>query len=455
MSKNILLINPWICDFAAYDLWIFPLGLLKIASAFDRSEVNIDFVNFLDRFETLNSKDPKTGKTFKRQKDSSITAAFGTGHFYKQQISKPEAVLSVERKFFRYGVPEYVLEAKLKKFKPDIILLTSGMSYWYVGVEQTIGLLRRVYKNIPIILGGTYARLCPEHARKNMHADYVFPGSDLRQIEGIINKFLNMPVRMNCSDDPIPGFELLSNKEALPLLGSFGCPFSCTYCASGVLYSGFKQRAPESLINEIDFCVNNFKTRDFVFYDDALLVNPEEFIKPLLKDVIDRKFNIRFHTPNGLHARFIDEELAYLMYESGFKTVRLSLESSTEFLKNQSSQKVTNMQLERALQALFEAGFTKREVSVYTMIGFPQQSERDINNDIDYVSGLGAQISLSSYSLVPQTQEWGDFVNKGIIEKSADPLLFGHTVFPLLFAGFKPEVIRRLRKRAGLLNKQA
>ncbi|MFH1093776.1 MAG: B12-binding domain-containing radical SAM protein [Candidatus Omnitrophota bacterium] len=455
MRKNILLVNPWICDFAAYDLWIFPLGLLKIASAFDNNEVNVDFVNFLDRFENINTQDPKTGRPLKIQDDHSSTAEFGTGHFYKQQISKPKAVTSIYRKFFRYGIPEHIMAEKLEKFKPDIILLTSGMSYWYVGVAQTIGLLRRVCKNIPIILGGTYARLCPEHAKKNMQADYVFAGADIRQIEDIINRFLDVPVHMNHSDDLRPSFEMLSHKKALPLLGSNGCPFSCTYCASGILYPDFKQRAPESLVHEIDFCVKNFNTRDFVFYDDALLVNPEKFIKPLLRAVIERKFDIRFHTPNGLHTCFMDKELATLMYQSGFKTIRLSLESSTEFLKKQSSQKVTNMQVERALQALFESGFTKREISIYTMLGFPQQSERDINNDIDYVSGLGAQINLSSYSLVPQTQEWRYFVNQGIIEEAADPLLLSHTAFPLLFAGFKPEVIRRLRKRAGALNKQA
>jgi len=31
-SPHILLINPWITDFAAYNFWIKPLGLLYIAS---------------------------------------------------------------------------------------------------------------------------------------------------------------------------------------------------------------------------------------------------------------------------------------------------------------------------------------------------------------------------------------------------------------------------------------
>ena len=37
--------------------------------------------------------------------------------------------------------------------------------------------------------------------------------------------------------------------------------------------------------------------------------------------------DIRFHCPNGLHARLIDDELAKLMKESGFRTLRLSLET--------------------------------------------------------------------------------------------------------------------------------
>ena len=29
---RLLLVNPWIYDFVAYDLWSKPLGLIKIAS---------------------------------------------------------------------------------------------------------------------------------------------------------------------------------------------------------------------------------------------------------------------------------------------------------------------------------------------------------------------------------------------------------------------------------------
>ena len=32
MGKNILLVNPWIHDFAAYDFWLKPLGLLYLGN---------------------------------------------------------------------------------------------------------------------------------------------------------------------------------------------------------------------------------------------------------------------------------------------------------------------------------------------------------------------------------------------------------------------------------------
>ena len=31
-GRKILLVNPWIYDFAAYDLWVKPLGLLYIGA---------------------------------------------------------------------------------------------------------------------------------------------------------------------------------------------------------------------------------------------------------------------------------------------------------------------------------------------------------------------------------------------------------------------------------------
>ncbi|MBU4306042.1 MAG: radical SAM protein [Candidatus Omnitrophica bacterium] len=446
MTKKILLVNPWICDFAAYDLWMFPLGLLHIAAVLKTAEVSLGYVDFLGRQES---------SSLVKQKDRTRTTVFGTGHFYKQPIPKPAVLSRIPRGFFRYGLAEEAIEKKLPCLNPDVILVTSGMTYWHVGVQQTIAVLRKHFKRAPIVLGGVYATLCPGHAKKHSGADIVFGGGDFAQILRLLSSLLEIPLETSLRQMPLPDFSLLKRQDALPILGSWGCPFRCTYCASRVLYPNFKQRTPDEIISMILYCIKQYGTKDFIFYDDALLVNSEEFIKPVLKAVIAWGLDVRFHTPNGLHARFIDEELSGLLFRAGFKTIRLSLESSSlDELKKNSDNKVSNEHIVRAIRLLKSGGFKKEEIGVYTLIGFPGQREENIVADMDFVHSLGAQIDLSSYSLVPQSAQWNDFIRKGIIAENTDPLLLSHTVFPLLFGGFDTVLMKKLRNYAGILNRK-
>ena len=178
MSKHILLVNPWICDFSAYDLWMFPAGLSRIAAALAHPDVSFHLVDFLDR---------NTPEGESTQKNRSATAAFGTGHFRKKLIAKPPAVAHIQRPFYRYGVSVEGMRERLCNVPvPDLIFVTSGMTYWYRGVQETIALLGRVFPGIPIVLGGIYATLMPEHARRSIAVDQVFIGNDFAGIAQLL-----------------------------------------------------------------------------------------------------------------------------------------------------------------------------------------------------------------------------------------------------------------------------
>ncbi|MFH2145113.1 MAG: radical SAM protein [Candidatus Omnitrophota bacterium] len=443
MVKNILLINPWICDFAAYDLWMFPLGILKIASLIKDTRVRLDFVNFLDRSQ---------GTSFKIKKDASRTSSYGTGRFNKELIEKPAPVEAVPRPYFRYGLPELILRDKLKTLRPDLILVTSGMTYWYPGVKQTIELLKRVFGDCPVILGGVYATLCPEHARRYSCADSVFSGGSMQDILELIGKYLGIELVQRPRQEVLPDFELLPKKDVLPVQASKGCPFRCTYCAVHLLEPELKQADPGSIINHIVRCFKNFGTHDFVFYDDALLLNAEQVIKPILRELIKAALPIRFHTPNGLHARFIDRELAILMKKSGFTNIRLSLESTLGSIQKKSDNKVTTLELREAAVNLKNAGFKKQNIAVYTLIGLPGQGEEDVLEDMRFIHDLGVEIELASFSLVPGTAEWKTLRDKSVIGLETDLLQLSHTAFPLLFGGWNMHTIKKLRLQAKSLN---
>ncbi|MCL6559965.1 MAG: hypothetical protein K6U74_14460 [Firmicutes bacterium] len=177
-----LLINPWIYDFAAYDLWSKPIGLLKIASCLKKAGVGVSLIDCLDRFhprlqQDLGSKAPKS-------------TVFGDGHYYSEPVEKPGVFGSIPRRFKRYGMPPGLFRALLAGESPDVVLVTSGMTYWYPGAFEAIRTVKEHFPSVPVLLGGIYARLCPEHARRYSRADLVYAGSNIREVVELVGRLV-------------------------------------------------------------------------------------------------------------------------------------------------------------------------------------------------------------------------------------------------------------------------
>ena len=62
------------------------------------------------------------------------------------------------------------------------------MTYWYPGVAAAIRLARERFPGVPVILGGIYATLCPEHAQQHSGADRVVAGPGEAAILGILEE---------------------------------------------------------------------------------------------------------------------------------------------------------------------------------------------------------------------------------------------------------------------------
>ena len=163
MQKRILLVNPWIHDFAAYDLWAAPLGLLFLASTLRENGYEVTLIDCLNPLHTALGREKGT-RTPKR-------IPYGKGNFFKEEIAKPEALKDFPRKYSRYGIPPALFERDLLGMpRPDAVFVTSMMTYWYPGVFETIEAVRRVFLNVPVVLGGTYATFCTGHATRHSGA---------------------------------------------------------------------------------------------------------------------------------------------------------------------------------------------------------------------------------------------------------------------------------------------
>jgi radical SAM superfamily enzyme YgiQ (UPF0313 family) len=438
--KNILLINPWIYDFTAYDFWLKPLGLLYIASILRRqTSCRLHFIDCLDRFHPLLEKKPK----------SKID---GRGHFPKEEVQKPEVLKNVPRKYSRYGIPlELFLHELDQAPVPDLVLITCTMTYWYPGVQAVVELIRQKLGSVPVVLGGIYATLATEHAIRLSGADVVIPGPGENKILPILKQILgDADVReaefRTFKDLPRPAYDLLPTKGWLPLLTSRGCPFRCTFCAGPLLYDRFEQGHPSETAADIGRLFQHFGTRHFSFYDDALLLNKESHIIPILEEVVRRGWPVSFHTPNGLHIREIDQDLAFLMKKAGVRSLYLSQESFDEGVIREACPKVAEGDLEKAVACLEKAGYRREDINVYLIAGLPNQEVAGIKESILHVGRLGAKVRLAYFSPIPGTPIWRELVDNGVLKKDADPLIYNKLAFPYLWGDFSSGDFESLRK---------
>jgi radical SAM superfamily enzyme YgiQ (UPF0313 family) len=408
MPQNALLINPWINDFSAYDLWMKPVGLLRVASHLRKQGFS---VNFFDCLASHSRKDP-----------------FDCGKFTKKMIKKPEQVKDIPRAFYRYGVSIDQFIQYLNNIQtPDVVYVSAGMTFWYLGVQDVIKIVRQKFKNARIIIGGNYTVLCRNHALKHSGADEIWKGKKI---------------------DDYPAWDLIGKIESVVVQTSFGCPFNCRYCGTSILCDGFYQRPYLEVVEEIEYYIRNYSPKDIAFYDDALLVNSEKHIKPFLRELIKKNINVRFHTPNAIHARYVDKELAGLMKKAGFVSLALGFETSKQ---DRRDTKVNNEELFQAVHYFKEAGFTVNNMTIYTMCGSLDDSPEDAKQDIIFVTeNVKIPVILSTYSLVPGSEDykrWG-------FNEDLDPLWHNKTIFPLFNKKYSIEGIRKLRYFASGKNKE-
>ncbi len=437
---HILCINPWIHDFAAYDFWARPLGLLSIASILRENGAAVSFIDCLDRFH------PQENRPVKVLWD-------GRGPFRKTRIDPLHGLEHIPRKFCRYGIKPQWFEADLRKAgKPDIIFVTSQMTYWASGVKETIERTKAVYPDVPVVLGGIYASLCFDHAVNTAGADLVVKGPGEARLGNIIKKitgfdFMGREVNEDLDALPFPAFDLMNAIPYIPVLTSRGCPFSCEYCACSYLEPDLRRRSPDNVFREIRHWHGKFGVKNFAFYDDALLVNSQKFAFPMLEKIISSEIKAFFHTPNALHVREINTQAAELMFRAGFKTIRLGLETTDFSSRRKHDVKVRENEFFRAVNCLKKAGFERNQVGAYLLCGLPGQNLDDVQKSVELVKKTGIMPVLAYYTPIPHTPMWDKAVKFSKFDLTQHPVFTNNTLFPCVRT---PEEMKRISQLKNL-----
>ena len=422
MLPHILLVNPPIYDFSAYDFWLKPYGLLRVAGHL-RHQAHLELFDFLDRCHPA--------------AQHSRNDVWGRGRFLQEEILKPALFDAIPRTYYRFGLPRTLFQRRLQEMvPPDAVLIQTVMTYWYLGVRETIEDIRTYAPNTKIILGGVYATLCPDHAR-SLDVDLVIEGTDLTPLWATL--------QVQADNDSLPYWEGYNRLETGVVKLTEGCPFRCTYCSVPQIYPRFSGHLKRALA-EIHFLCQRGAQR-IAFYDDALLFKEKVLLLPLLEDLMQYHPNLELHTPNALNARFITSEVAHMMVRAGFRTFYLGFESSAYEWQKKTGGKVYSSELTEAIQHLVQAGADLKQITAYLIIAHPQDDQQAVEASMHFAHSLGIRLMLSEFSPIPGTPD-GEACRRWV--NLDEPLWHNKTAFPLISLG--PSKINQLKTRARELN---
>ena len=106
------------------------------------------------------------------------------------------------------------------------------------------------------------------------------------------------------------GADTYTPEDSGLLMGSRGCPYNCSYCATQIWTRKVRYRSLPNILEEIKHVRRRYKTRQFTFKDDSFTVNRKrvvEFCSALLDE------NVKINWDCNTRADLVDLEMLKMM----------------------------------------------------------------------------------------------------------------------------------------------
>lgn len=337
------------------------------------------------------------------------------------------------------------LAVRISSVSPDVVGLTT-MTMTLIDVIKTKNIVKRIDKNIKIVLGGPHVHLFPEETINLKNVDYLVLGEGeeafkelldniddkaaLRGIHGLVFKdddvIVNTGIRPAIKDLdnlPFPARHLVPYKKYSSLLSvrdiattvftSRGCPFKCTFCDRPHLGKVFRARTAKNVVDELEECVK-IGINEFLFYDDTFTVNKQRAID-ICKEIVKRNLDIGWDIRTRVDT--IDEELIRHLKKAGCQGIHYGIEAGTEKILKVLNKHIT---INQAKEVFDLTRKYKIPILAYFMIGNPEETRDDIYSTFKVMRALNPDyVHITILTPFPGTKIYFDGLKKGIIKKDS------------------------------------
>ncbi len=120
----------------------------------------------------------------------------------------------------------------------------------------------------------------------------------------------------------------LKDKPVFPILSSRGCPYPCGYYCPYPSMQGkrFRPRAPENVIEEIRYLVENYGARGLLFRDPVFTFDMDRAVL-IAEGIIKNGFDVRWVCETS-PAHLLRHEQLELMRRAGLRGINIGIESA-------------------------------------------------------------------------------------------------------------------------------
>lgn len=361
----------------------------------------------------------------------------------------------MHEEMFHFGLDWPNISARIETSKPDVVGISCLFSSQSSNAYKVAELVKKFDAKISIVLGGAHPSSVPEEVLNNSNIDYVILGEGertiikllnalddldgLKQIKGLGFKhpetgeiIINNEREFIADIDEIPlparhlfpmdlylksnmghGMDMM-RKPISSMITSRGCPYNCVYCSVHTVWGRtYRPRSPKNVVDEIELLIKNLGVKEIHFEDDNLTLKRERTIE-ICKEILSRKLDFKWTTPNGVALWTLDKEVLTWMKKAGCYKLCFGIESgdpeTQKFIRK-------SVPLDKCREIVREANKLGIWTHGFFIIGFPFEDKKSIDNTLNYA--IDSDLDFASFFLAtpyPKTDLYAIMSENGMVQ---------------------------------------
>lgn len=334
----------------------------------------------------------------------------------------------------------------ISRYTPDIV----GIYTTTVGlpiVIKILNIIKDINPDCITILGGPHVTLLPDNVMKISQVDFAIMGEAEYSLPRLCdalqagnNSYQSIPGLCYRNNDDVVinrNYEVIDNLDKLPhakreltlnekdypgyiiggvIMGSRGCPYNCTFCASAAIWNRqVRYRNPEKIVEELSYLKNRYNIYEFSFWDDTFTIKKENVYK--FCDFL-MQTNMKFNWTISTRANLVDEDVVKKLKQAGCNSILIGIESGSDNVLKMMKKGITVAMVREAAKIIRKHGLS---LGASFIVGLPYESADDMRKTINLINEIRPDgLNLSTFFPYPKTEAYEEVVRQGLFPDDYD-----------------------------------